>query len=186
MRRMLTPTYKVICCENEQKYPGQLFIDIAPAHLLTHEKIFFARQAICPRLTADDEMTGGIILMDLGKGDVKLCYETVCNYSLKRYQDHLRKRLDPLIRKLYKNMKKQGFEQTVSCSAMGAKELFSLSMCEKRLPVSAKEEKFMADVERAQKREKLLEIKREYYAQRQCAQTPHLLLAWKQALRDGD
>lgn len=40
--------FRVICCENREKYPGKLFIDIYPADHITHELLYRMRLKLTP------------------------------------------------------------------------------------------------------------------------------------------
>ena len=56
--------FRVICCENREKYPGKLFIDIYPADYVTHELLYRMRLKITPDVY---DITGGVYLDDLGR-----------------------------------------------------------------------------------------------------------------------
>ena len=81
--------YRVVCSENQQLYPNKTFIDIYPAGIsrpennVTHDCILSMRRIINPEVYP---IVSGIILTDLGHGNIHLKYEKVYNKRLAQYQ----------------------------------------------------------------------------------------------------
>lgn len=174
--------FRVICCENRQKYPGKLFIDIYPADYVTHELLYQMRLKITPDVY---DITGGVYLDDLGDGQVRLQYIKHYDKRLQRQQDALRVRLDPMIKELFSEMKKRGLTSTVRASLNEAYEVFGLRDINNS-PKSARETELLQKQQRRQKAEELKKIRTAYYARQKFASAPHLRLMIRQLERSGD
>ena len=172
--------FRVICCENREKYPGKLFIDIYPADYVTHELLYRMRLKITPDVY---DITGGVYLDDLGNGQVRLQYIKHWDKRLQRQQEIVRARVDPQIKALFAEMKKHGIRQTIQASLTEAYEVFAL---DKAYPQSAREEELAAARLRREKIEAIKKERTAYYARQKYAATPHLLLMLKQLSRSGD
>lgn len=173
--------FRVICCENRQKYPGKLFIDIYPADHVTHELLYQMRLKITPDVY---DITGGVYLDDLGDGQVRLQYIKHYDKRLQRQQDALRVRLDPMIKELFYEMKKRGLTSTVQASLTEAYEVFGFGDIEH--PRSAREEELWQRKQRRLRVEELKKIRVAYYARQKYASAPHLRLIIKQLERSSD
>lgn len=172
--------YRVICCENKEKYPGRLFIDIYPAEFVTHELLYRMRLKVTPEV---HDITGGVYLTDLGNGEVCLKYIKHFNKFLHRQQEEMRRRVDPKIKELFFEMKKRGISQTLRATLNDAYEVFGADMMYVK---SAKEEEMKMSFERLKRRERIMAERNIYYANRKYASKPHLALMLMQLERTGD
>lgn len=181
--------YRVICCENQRLYPGKTFIDIYPADSsrpessLTHDCLLQMRRLINPKV---DKLESGIILTDLGNGNIHLQYEKVYNYRMRQYQEHLRQRLDKEIVKTFMTMKQQNKDRTLEVSFSDMSVLFDLHTKDTHQPISAQEDALIKETAR---RKHLIEKHKERVrrsAGSRYAANPHILLAWTQAKYRGD
>ncbi len=172
--------FRVICCENREKYPGKLFIDIYPADHITHELLYRMRLRVTPDV---HDITGGVYLDDLGGGEIRLKYIKHYDKMLQKQQAEMRALIDPQISKLFYEMKKRGITRTINASLADAYEIFNIGMI---YPKSAKEEEFMRVQEQRRKREQILKEREAYYAQQKYAGNPHIGLMIKQLERRGD
>ena len=169
--------FRVICCENRDKYPGKLFIDIYPADHITHELLYRMRLKLTPDVY---DITGGVYLDDLKNGEVRLKYIKHHDKMLQKQQDAMRARIDPQIKKLFYE---RGVTQTIQASLTEAYEVFNLDMT---YPKSAREAELMQARERRQKRENIMKERQAYYARQKYAANPHIRLMIKQLERSGD
>ena len=172
--------FRVICCENREKYPGKLFIDIYPADHITHELLYRMRLKLTPDVY---DITGGVYLDDLKNGEVRLKYIKHHDKMLQKQQDAMRALIDPQIKKLFYAMKERGVTQTIQASLTEAYEVFNLDMT---YPKSAREAELMQARERRQKRENIMKERQAYYARQKYAANPHIRLMIKQLERSGD
>lgn len=180
--------YRVICTENQKLYPDKLFIDIYPAGIgsaansLTHECLLQMRRMINPEV---EVVETGILLTDLGNGNLQLQYEKMPNRRMQQYQDNLRKQLDKKITDAYKDMRLQNKDRTMEVSLSNMVVLFDLNAGDDT-PVSAREDALIKE----NARQKYIVEKRKHLLQRKAsnkyASKPHTLLAWKQAMIRGD
>ncbi len=181
--------YRVVCSENQRLYPGKTFIDIYPAgsmrpeNSLTHDCLLQMRRMASPGV---DKIESGILLTELDNGEISLQYEKRTNYRLRRYQEHLRQRLDPKIIATFKEMKSQNKDRTLEVSLVHMAIMFDLFNTEKDKPLSAREDALI----RENMRQKRQAAKRRELIARQAAGKyaahPEIMLAWKQALYRGD
>lgn len=172
--------FRVICCENRDRYPGKLFIDIYPADHITHELLYRMRLKLTPEVY---DITGGVYLDEGKNGRIRLTYIKHYNKLSQRQQNAMRVWLDPMIIKMYGEMKKRGLTQTIRASVAEACELFNVEMA---YPQSAQEEKFQQVQEQKRKREQILKERAIYYARRKYAANPHIALMIKQLEYSGD
>ncbi len=172
--------FRVICCENPEKYPGKLFIDIYPADHITHELLYRMRLKITPDVY---DITGGVYLDDLGQGNIRLKYIKHYDKMIQRQQALVRERVDPLIMRLFAEMKKRGVNKTINASLNDAYEVFTL---EEVYPKSAKEEQMLEAQKRYAKRQKIIEARQRFYARQKYASCPHIALMINQLERSGD
>lgn len=180
----MSDLYRVTVCENTQKYPGKLFIDIYPALFATHEKLYKMRLMVTPDVS---EITGGVYLKHKDNGEVSLQYIKHYNKALQEQQKRLRERIDAKILNLFEEMKRRGINQTLNASLSEAVEIFSWEKCLcNQIPNSAVEEAFLLRQQYSKERLSRLQAKKEDYARRKYAASPQILLRWKQAEYCGD
>jgi len=172
--------FRVIVCENQDKYPGKQFIDIYPADFVTHELLYRMRQRVTPDV---HDITGGVYLTDTGE-KVVLKYVKHHNRFLQKQQELLRQKIDPKILELFYKMKRCGVKQTLRSSLNETYEIFVPRGS--GFPRSAKEEELMKTQKEREKREKIMAARQAFYARQKCAYAPHLLLWQKQLERSGD
>lgn len=179
--------YRVVCWENQ----NQIFADIYPAgesrpeNSLTHDYILMMRKKITP--TAQP-IESGIILTDLGNGDILLKYGKVQDYHMQIYQDNIRKKTDPIITNTFQKMKQNGKNQTFEVALADMRILYDLQMPkdDKTLQVySIHQEFIIRENARLEKIQKLKQIKTDYYANDKYASHPHLKLALRQTMYRG-
>ena len=179
--------YRVVCWENNE----QIFADIYPAgesrpeNSLTHDSIFMMRRKITPEA---QRIESGIILTDLGNGNILLKYEKVYNRRMQIYQDNIRKKTDPIIINTFNKMKQIGKNRTFDISIADMCMLYDLHALEhnKKIVIySARQEDMRQEMIRWEKTQKLKQIKMNYYANDKYARRPHLKLALRQAMYRG-
>lgn len=181
--------YRVLCSENQFRYPGKTFVDIYPAgflrpeNSLTHDGLLQMRRLVNPDV---EILETGIILTDFGSGNIMLQYEKMPNRRMQQYQTSLRQRLDPLIIKTFREMKQHGQNRTLEVSMASMAVMYDLHSFSEEQPRSAREDALIRQ-NAYQKRlyeKRRLQIERQ--AQKENAPSPQVLLAWRQALYRGD
>ena len=179
--------YRVVCWENQ----NQIFADIYPAgesrpeNSLTHDSIFMMRKKITPEA---QRIESGILLMDLGNGNIILKYEKVYNRRMQIYQNNIRKKTDPIITHTFNKMKQTGKNRTFEISFTNMCMLYDLQAPKDNKSVctySTYQEVTNLEKIRLEKAHKLKQIKIDYYARDKYASNPHLKLALKQAMYRG-
>ncbi len=172
--------FRVICCENPNKYPGKLFIDIYPADHITHELLYQMRLKLTPDVY---DITGGVYLDDLGGGNVRLQYIKHYDKRIQKQQALIRERVDAQIIKLFKDMKDRGVDKTISASLT---EVYEVFRADEVYPKSAKDEKILNAQRQYAKRQKIMAQRQQFYAQQKHASAPHIALMINQLERSGD
>jgi hypothetical protein len=172
--------YRVICGFDKQSNP---IVDIAVADTLTHDDMRRCRTAISPEV---DNVLTGIILTDLGNGEVNLQYEKAYNYRLKQYQDMMIPKFDRPIRDTFKQMREAGKARTFEVNAISHDVMYDFYKAVPGTPVSAREADLIQKQHKQEQIQKIKEARNAWYASRPHADTPHLVLAMKQAMHDGD
>lgn len=181
--------YRVICTENQRRYPGKTFIDIYPAgcmrpeNSLTHDCLLQMRRLATPEV---DKIESGIILTDFGNGNIHLQYEAMPNRRMREYQQYLRQRLDGQIIDTFKEMKAKGVNRTLEISFCDMATRFDLYAPNDETPISARED---ALIKENAHQKRLIEKRKEAVrraASSKYAAHPEILLAWRQAKYRGD
>ncbi len=172
--------FRVICCENPQKYPDKLFIDIYPADHITHELLYRMRLKITPDVY---DITGGVYLDDLGNGSIRLKYIKHHDKMIQRQQMLVREKVDAQIIRMYTEMKRRGIYRTINASLTQAYEVFTL---DELYPKSAREEQMIEAQKSYAKRQKIMEARQSFYARQKYASCPHIALMISQLERSGD
>ncbi|MBE6454137.1 MAG: hypothetical protein E7017_04555 [Alphaproteobacteria bacterium] len=181
--------YRVVCSENQQLYPNKTFIDIYPAGIsrpennVTHDCILSMRRIINPEVYP---IVSGIILTDLGHGNIHLKYEKVYNKRLAQYQEHLRTYMDAKIIKTFIEMKQQNQNKTIDINMTNLAIYYDINATNKSTPISAKEQLLIQKKEEYQNMIQRKKQRINQNSKQPFAHAPHILLAWKQALRISD
>lgn len=185
----MSKVYRVVCSENQKLYPNQLFVDFMPAgdsrpeNCLNHECILKMRQMINPQVNS---LESGILFYDYGDNNYLIKYEKVTNYSMRRYQEYIKQRLDKEILSTYQRMQANNKEKTLEVSLTNMAIIYDFYRLEDNgSHKSAQETALMQRAQeykrQMQKRRELIEHKRN----REVKVTIEQLLAWKQATRPG-
>lgn len=179
--------YRVVCWENQ----NLIFADIYPAgesrpeNSLTHDSIFMMRKQITPNA---QRVESGIILTDLGNGNILLKYEKVYNKRMLIYQNNIRKKIDPIITDTFNKMKQNGRNRTFDISFPNMCMLYDMQKPKENNRISTystQQEAINQEQIRLEKAQKLKQIKINYYANEKYASKPHLKLALRQAMYRG-
>ncbi len=179
--------YRVVCWEKN----NQIFADIYPAgeskpeNSLTHDSIFMMRKKITPEA---QRLESGILLTDLGNGNIVLKYERVYNRRMQIYQNSIRKKTDPIITDTFTRMKNNGKTRTFDICFSTMCMLYDIQTYSPKHQdniYSARQEAIIQEKQRQEKAQRLKQIKIDYYANMPWANKPHLKLALKQAMYRG-
>lgn len=172
--------FRVICCENPEKYPDKLFIDIYPADHITHELLYRMRLKLTPDVY---DITGGVYLDDLGSDNVRLKYIKHHDKRIQKQQALVRERVDAKILELFAEMKERGIGKTINVSLTEVYEIFS---ADEIYPKSAKDERILEAQKQYAKRQKIMAQRQQFYARQKYASFPHIALKISQLERSGD
>lgn len=182
--------YRVVCSENQRLYPGQTFIDFMPAghtrqeNCLNHESILQMRRMVNPDV---DSIENGLLLTDYGNGRLELQYEKAYNYHIRRHQEYVKEKYEPLIFERFRQMRAAGKEKTLEVSLRDLVVLYDFHQSiDDGSPKSARE---MALIEEARKRKEIERRKnemREQMAKKEKNLTTEQILRWKYARYSGD
>lgn len=158
--------FRVVISENQERYPGLTFIDLAPSRKgsfedATHEIMLQLRRQTYPDV---QNLSDGLYLYDFGNGKLQLGQEEGSNLPL----NELREKYEKQIFDEYKKMLDQGKTQTLDTSNYSLASVFDFhSKVIDGTPLSARE----ADLKRKSKyhhdledrRKELLERRRSKY-----------------------
>ncbi len=194
----MTDIYRVVCSENNQLYPEEIFIDIYPAgssrpeNCLAHSGLLAMRRIINPGV---NNIEPGILLFDNGQEQPTLKYEKPTSYSRKRYQEFIHQKIDKEIYKTFHKMMASGKNRTIEVSFASMAVMYDLNAAKDNdSPKSAREHSLIEENQYqkrlAQKRQILIERKRlelaKYIEHKGSGYTPEQMMAWKQARNIGD
>ena len=130
--------YRVVCTENQSRYPNKIFIDILPADPgstnadLTHSMLIEARKLSNPGVSP--VLTGGI-LTEFEDGSVYLKYET--QKTPKTFQ------LEQQIIDTFKDMRQRGKDRTIDVSFA-----YTNIINTKDIPINARQAKYIEEAKR--------------------------------------
>ena len=146
-------TYRVVCTENQQKYPDKTFIDIYSADIgspnaeLTHNMLIEMRKLSNPDVYP---VLTGVILTEFEDGSIRLKYEQQGNKFLQMEQTKKRQKLEPEIIKTFKDMKQRGRNKTLDVSFAYMSILYDMH-ASKEDCISARQANLIEQTERLRK-----------------------------------
>ena len=172
-------SYRVVCSENQDLYPGEVFVDICRDGFCSHDCIFKMRQHLNPGVERIFNDSRGIMLREARDGSVNLVYTKHRDVRAQKTQEEKRKRVDHLIIAEFKKMKENGLVQTISVPSLQLE--YVGDACKKSGKVSsAKEEKAYKLLNKEERIARLKAIRSAYYENRKYAEAPHLRLMLEQ------
>ena len=180
-------TYRVVVSHNPEN-PDVFYVDMCRDGFCSHDLLLkmqkkFYRNEKLERVFNDSK---GIFLKEYrADGHISLIYTKHRDVMAQQRQEKLRQKIDPEIIRVFKQMKAENKIQTISVQT----EKFYYPDDKKVLPVKPRslyQENMLAEISRQEKIEKLKAIKQAYYAKQKYASCPEVMLAWKQAVRNGD
>lgn len=174
--------YRVVVSHNPEN-PDVFYVDMCRDGFCSHDLLFkmqkkFYRNDKLERVFNDSK---GIFLKEYRDGRVSLCYVHHNDVMARQKQASLRQKVDGEILRVFKQMKSAGKLQTI---CVQPQEFYYDEQRPRfqKSPMSLYEETAKETMDRKEKASKLKEIKKAYYARQKFAASPHVLLAWKQAM----
>lgn len=122
--------YRVVCSENQEKYPDKVFIDFLPANpekqeiCLTHSQMLMLRNKLNPGL---QEVGEGMLLIDKGNNGLEIEYLKASSKETKILQEKFKHRYEKLIFKAFREMKAAGKNQTLNPTLRDLPYLYGLN-----------------------------------------------------------
>ncbi len=179
--------YRVVVSHNKQ-HPDTYFIDICRDGFCSHDMLFSMQK----KYYEDENLervfndSRGIMLIESKDGDIHLRYTGHCDIMARRHQEALRKKIDPLIIKTFKNMKDENKLQTISVPLIEINTDLQQVCKNKGYAENAQEEKALKEAEKAERIAYLKKIRHQFYLKQKYADAPHKRLMLSQASRSGD
>ena len=164
----MSTSYRIICCENQEKYPDKVFVDIMPAiqtkqeDCLSHRFMEKLRQQQNPGVKCVEY---GFILTEKNNGDLEISYEESYNQDISRYHELFQDKYEAKMFKAFREMREAGRDRTFHIDMTDLARLYGCSAETISKNVSAKsayEERFFAAAEQARRKEENLAMQREY------------------------
>jgi hypothetical protein len=178
-------SYRVVCSENKDLYPGVIFIDICRDGFCSHDCMFKMRQHLNPGVERMFNDSRGIMLREARDGSINLVYTKHKDVMAQRAQEKKRKRVDHLIIEEFKKMKERGAVQTISVPSTQLQ--YVGEECKKSGKISSyQEEKAYKLLNKEERIARLKAIRSAYYENRKYAEAPHLRLMQEQRKYLGD
>jgi len=179
-------TYRVVVSHNP-KNPDVFYIDMCRDGFCSHDLLLkmqkkFYRNKDLERVFNDSK---GIFLKEYRDGRITLCYIHHNDVMAQQKQARLRAKVDGEIIRVFKRMREENKLQTISVQT----EEFYYDTQRPNIYQPSRslyEETARAKLKREERIKQLKEIKQAYYAKQKYADCPQIMLAWKQALRQGD
>lgn len=188
----MSTSYRIICCENEEKYPGKTFVDIMPAmqvrqeDCLSHRFMEKLRQQQNPGVHCVEY---GFILTEKNNGDLEISYEESYHQDISRYYQLFQAKYEDKMFKAFREMREAGRDRTFHINMTDLAKLYGCGaeMVNNNGPVkSSYEERFFEAAERAQRREENMAMQREYDRKNDVGSLEYLRRKYLYRGYDGD
>lgn len=182
---IICSSYRVICTENQELYPGKIFIDICRDGMCSHDCLFEMRKSLNPGVERIFNDSRGIMLKEMKNGEIMLIYTKHNDKMAQILQSKKRSIVDPLIIKTFREMRQKNCVQTISIPLVRIKKLAKNCIKAGKIKNSL-EEKAVEIVEEEHRRKRIMEMKKAYYENNKYASNPHLRLMLNQRKYLGD
>lgn len=179
--------YRVVCSYNPEK-PGKYYIDICRDGFCSHDLMFELQK----KKYNDDKLervfndSRGIMLKEGRDGSVALIYTWHNDKMARLAQQEKRAVIDPLILRVFKQMKEEEACVTFSMPVCAYAEERGEILKRDGNVQCLQDEIALQEVLRKERLEKLKAIRHAFYAKQKYAAAPHLRLMLAQAERSGD
>ncbi len=181
--------YRVVCSENQDRYPGKVFVDFMPAghgrqeDCLNHESILRMRQNLNPGV---ESLENGLILTDFGGGHLEMGYEAAYGPE-RRIPGYDSDKYRPIIFERFRQMREAGKEKTLEVSLSDLVTLYGFKQtADTNTPKSAREIALIEEAKRREDIERKKAERQEYEARTQSKLSTEQILKWKYSRYSGD
>lgn len=179
--------YRVVCSQNPEK-PEKVYIDICRDGFCSHDLMFQLQK----KKYNDNKLervfndSRGIMLREGRDGSIALLYTNHKDAMARKAQNEKRAIIDPLIIRVFKQMKEEGACVTFSMPMNAYGEERGGILKREGNVQCLKDEIALTETLRQERLEKLKQVRHEFYAKQKYANAPHLRLMLAQAERSGD
>lgn len=178
-------SYRVVCSENQDLYPGKIFVDICRDGFCSHDCIFKMRQYLNPGVERIFNDSRGIMLREARDGSFHLVYTRHRDVRAQKDQEIKRQRVDGLIIEEFKKMREKGLIQTISVPY--ARLMYVGENVKKGGKVNTfQEERAYELLNKEERIARLKAIRSAFYEKDKYAKAPHLRLMLEQMKYRGD